>query len=50
VVAVEAVLAGSGDLAGDLGDELRERGWDEPGPSGLPSPGVLAALWQEVNR
>jgi hypothetical protein len=50
VVAVEAVLAGSGDLAADLGDELQERGWDEPGPSGLPSPGVLAALWQEVSR
>ncbi len=50
VVAIEAVVAGPGDVAGDLGDELQERGWDGPGPSGLPSPGVLAALWQEVSR
>jgi hypothetical protein len=49
VVTVEAVVAGDG--AGDLGAELQERGWDEPtGSSGLPSPGVLAALWQEVRR
>jgi hypothetical protein len=49
VVAVEAVV--TGDRAGDIGTELQERGWDEPsGSSGLPSPGVLAALWQEVSR
>jgi hypothetical protein len=48
VVAVEAVVAG--DRAGDIGTELQERGWDEPTPSGLPSAGVLAALWQEVTR
>jgi hypothetical protein len=51
VVAVEAVLAGTEDGAGDLRDALDEQGWDVPADrSGLPSPGVLAALWQEVRR
>ena len=51
VVAVVAVLAGTEDGASDLRDALDEQGWDEPaGPSGLPSPGVLAALWQEARR
>jgi hypothetical protein len=51
VVAVEAVLAGTEEGADDLRDALEEQGWDVPanGP-GLPSPGVLAALWQEVRR
>jgi hypothetical protein len=48
VIAVEAVVAGDG--ADDVGTELQERGWDEPVPSGLPNPGVLAALWQEISR
>lgn len=49
VVVVEAVVAG--DSAGDIGAELQERGWDAPAASAnLPSPGVLAALWQEVRR
>jgi hypothetical protein len=51
VVAVEAVLAGTEDGAGDLRESLNEQGWDVPADrSGLPSPGVLAALWQEVRR
>jgi hypothetical protein len=50
VVAIEAVVAGTGGLADDLGDELQERGWDAPADPGLPSAGVLAALWQEVSR
>jgi hypothetical protein len=49
VVAVDAVVVG--DRAGDIGTELQERGWEGPSdPSGLPSAGVLAALWQEVSR
>ena len=48
VIAVEAVVAGDG--ADDVGTELQERGWDGPAPSGLPNPGVLAALWQEISR
>jgi hypothetical protein len=51
VVAVEAVLAGTEDGAGDLRESLDEQGWDVTADrSGLPSPGVLAALWQEVRR
>jgi hypothetical protein len=51
VVAVEAVLAGTEDGAGDLRESLNEQGWDVPADrSRLPSPGVLAALWQEVRR
>jgi hypothetical protein len=51
VVAVEAVLAGTEAGAGDLRDALQEQGWDVPSSrSGLPSPGVLAALWEEVSR
>jgi hypothetical protein len=51
VVSVEAVLAGTEDGAGDLRESLNEQGWDVPADrSGLPSPGVLAALWQEVRR
>lgn len=48
VIAVEAVVAGDG--ADDVGTELQELGWDGPAPSGLPNPGVLAALWQEISR
>ena len=51
VVAVEVVLAGTEEGAGDLRDALDDEGWDvPPSRSGLPSPGVLAALWQEVRR
>ena len=51
VVAVEAVLAGTDDGAEDLRSALEDEGWDVPaGSSGLPSPGVLAALWQEARR
>jgi hypothetical protein len=50
VVAVEAVLVGDDDLAGDLAGELSERGWPGGVATNLPSPGVLAALWQEVRR
>jgi hypothetical protein len=50
VISVEAVLVGD-DLADDLAGALEEDGWDVPaGRSGLPDPGVLAALWQEVSR
>jgi hypothetical protein len=44
------VVAAPDGPAEDIGRELQERGWDEPGRSGLPDPGVLAALWQEVSR
>ena len=50
VVAVEAVLVGDADLAEGLDDELLEEGWSAAPRSGLPAPGVLAALWQEVRR
>ena len=51
VVAVEAVLVGGDDVAEDVRTALEDQGWDVPAaPSGLPSPGVLAALWQEVAR
>jgi hypothetical protein len=50
VISVEAVLVGD-DLADDLAGALEEDGWDVPaGRSGLPRPGVLAALWEEVRR
>jgi hypothetical protein len=49
VVAIEAVLVGGDSIAGALGDALRESGWDEPADNAnLPSPGVLAALWEQV--
>ncbi len=49
VVAVEAVLVGGDDLADDLAGALEEQGWEVPARgSGLPSPGVLAALWERV--
>jgi hypothetical protein len=50
VVSVEAVLAGSGDVADDLRSALKDDGWGEPRPTNLPSPGVLAALWDRVRR
>jgi hypothetical protein len=50
VVSVEAVLAGSGDVADDLRSELKHDGWAEPRVTNLPSPGVLAALWQRAQR
>jgi hypothetical protein len=49
VVAIEAVLVGGDSVAGALGDELREAGWDEPADdTNLPSSGVLASLWDRV--
>jgi len=48
VVSVEAVLSGASDLADDLRSALVDEGWAEPRPTNLPSPGVLAALWERV--
>jgi hypothetical protein len=48
VVSVEAVLAGSGARADDLRAALQDQGWAAPRPTNLPSPGVLAALWERV--
>lgn len=48
VVSVEAVLAGSGDLADDLRSALADDGWAEPRVTNLPAAGVLAALWDRV--
>ncbi|HYD09123.1 MAG TPA: hypothetical protein VEA78_03390 [Acidimicrobiales bacterium] len=39
-----AVAAGDAALAGDAGRSLLAAGWIEPGPSNLPSAGVLTAL------
>jgi len=51
VVAVVAVLVGGDDVADDLGAALEDEGWDAPrGNPGLPSAGVLAALWDRVRR
>jgi hypothetical protein len=49
VVVVEAVLVGDDDVAEDLRTALEDEGWGEPADTtNLPSPGVLAALWQDV--